>query len=137
MTRCYLASNERDKVFGILSLSSDAQSIVSIPDYALLYHDLLEELVTSMIEHRKDLDVLCLANPLGAEKLVPSWYPDLTVRFRNELNSSLIPPELRITEFAAPRTSEPVVTSGEERGILKASGFCIDIVDGVERNLTQ
>ena len=73
-----LATDERDKVFALLGLTSSSlaqERVVQVtPDYSKPAADIYRSLTRQYINKRKNLDIICHAT-LSNHMLVPSWVP--------------------------------------------------------------
>lgn len=80
-SRSSLASDLRDKVYGVLGLAFDASHIIPLPDYTISTEQVYRRLVPSCIAQYNNLEVMCFAENLKPRSLketkdLPSWVPD-------------------------------------------------------------
>ncbi|KAK0110806.1 hypothetical protein ONS96_002399 [Cadophora gregata f. sp. sojae] len=80
-----LATEPRDKIFGVLGLSSDGSALIPNPDYRKPLDTILRELTTSMLLRHDSKnkvgpsDLICIDNPTGPKRPeLPSWVIDWT-----------------------------------------------------------
>ncbi|KAH7336547.1 heterokaryon incompatibility protein-domain-containing protein [Rhexocercosporidium sp. MPI-PUGE-AT-0058] len=80
-----LASEPRDKIFGVLGLSSDGSELIPDPDYRKPLDTILRELTISMLLRRDTKnkvgpsDLMCIDNPTVPKRQeLPSWTIDWT-----------------------------------------------------------
>ena len=72
------STDPRDKIYGILGLTSDATETAFQPDYTLSVADVYKRVTKSIIKSRGLLDILAnVAFPRAIESL-PSWVPDFS-----------------------------------------------------------
>ncbi|OCK86316.1 HET-domain-containing protein, partial [Lepidopterella palustris CBS 459.81] len=78
--RSFLASDARDKVFGLLSLANnnDVRLLGIEPDYHLSAEQVYKNLAVSLLHSRRDLDLFDAPRVLQNSKIssLPSWVPD-------------------------------------------------------------
>ena len=72
-----LATDPRDKVYGLLGLLKPSERLV-LPDYALSPLEVYEETASKIMELSKDLSILMDIDELAGDVDVPSWCPDWT-----------------------------------------------------------
>ncbi|KAH6959384.1 heterokaryon incompatibility protein-domain-containing protein [Fusarium avenaceum] len=75
-SRHALATDPRDKVYGILSLAPDGKRLIAKPDYRLSKKQLFSQLAAGWIMLHRQLDILCHAGTADAGQDLPSWVPD-------------------------------------------------------------
>ncbi|KAG4425966.1 hypothetical protein IFR04_000910 [Cadophora malorum] len=80
-----LASEPRDKIFGVLGLSSDGSELIPNPDYRKPLDAILRELTISMLLRQDSKgkigpsDLICIDNPTVPKRAeLPSWVIDWT-----------------------------------------------------------
>ncbi|KAH6694774.1 heterokaryon incompatibility protein-domain-containing protein [Leptodontidium sp. 2 PMI_412] len=80
-----LASEPRDKIFGVLGLSSDGSELIPNPDYRKPLDTILRELTISMLRRQDSKskvgpsDLICIDNPTVPKRQeLPSWTIDWT-----------------------------------------------------------
>ncbi|KAI0189593.1 heterokaryon incompatibility protein-domain-containing protein, partial [Xylaria flabelliformis] len=78
--RPFQVSDPKDKIYGILGLASDSESIVPQPDYAASPMQINISLLSSMTAVRGDLDWLTLLHSYDGSKDKPSWLLELCKR---------------------------------------------------------
>ncbi|CZR62117.1 uncharacterized protein PAC_12014 [Phialocephala subalpina] len=101
-----LATDERDKIYGILGISSDAQQIVPEADYTLTVSDLYRNVAEAMSKSRGDVDFFSLVFNRGNGSIGPPW-------------------------FQAAGGIRPAVSFDTNKQSFIAEGFMKDIVDGL------
>ncbi|KAM0212577.1 hypothetical protein ACHAPA_006429 [Fusarium lateritium] len=75
-SRHALATDPRDKVYGILSLAPDGKNLITRPNYRLSKKDVFSQLVARWVMLYDDLDIVCHAGTADAGQDLPSWVPD-------------------------------------------------------------
>lgn len=75
-TRNRLATDPRDKIYGVIALSSDIIPLPFAPTYEISVHHLFEEFAAHLIRQNENLDIFgwCAFQPVLREW--PSWVPD-------------------------------------------------------------
>ncbi|RDW59557.1 hypothetical protein BP6252_12644 [Coleophoma cylindrospora] len=126
-----LATDDRDKIYGILGISSDSNSIISTADYSLDVSDLYKEVVKAMIATRGDLDYLSLVFNRGTDWSKPPWIPSASRGEIYMFNTSFFEGNIRTFDFHATNEKKPVVTFCADSPAFIAEGFLVDVVDGV------
>ena len=124
------SSDPRDKVYGILGLTSDASEIAFQPDYTLPVAEVYKKVTKFLVESRGTLDVLAnVAFPRSITNL-PTWVPDFSTSasYRANLSSELDIPidfpfhKLHHAQYTMPRFSL-------DNCILHIEGHKIDTID--------
>jgi hypothetical protein len=129
-SRSSLASDLRDKVYGILGLAFDASHIVPIPDYTISTEQVYKRLVPSCVAQYNNLEVMCFAENLKPRKLketkdLPSWVPD----WSDDMNLSCFSAALRLVHgqhFNAGRWLDIGPNFSGDLSTVIVSGFHID-----------
>jgi len=123
------SSEPRDKIYAVLNLARDGQTIVPHPNYSLPIAVIYQELVISLVAKTKRVDILSLAGmpvyPKVLEMRLPTWVPDWTYRVTNPINSSIGD----VTPASTDRNSEAIVAF--EGNTMHARGFMLDTIDGL------
>ena len=116
-----LATDPRDKVFGILGLLKTEERIV-MPDYALSAPEVYQQTTVAIINHTKNLSVLIDIDEYVGSVSVPSWCVDWTQGAVFGLNLIEFYNAARDTTATACRCSEDT---------LKLRGLVIDEISEV------
>ncbi len=91
-TRYSLATDERDKLYALLSLTSNGENVINFPNYKQSIGTVLKEMTKSLLLSGVSLDIITFRRPDRVEHAdVPSWIPDWT-----ELATVVRPWQLRI-----------------------------------------
>lgn len=135
-TKYHLTTDPRDKVYGILALTTDGSELIGNPSYGEPTEDLYIRLTRSLISTRKRLDFMSFKAPVRNYDLkLPSWALDLS--------SPCFPSDpIRPSYFHVPLLwpevdmdlSKPIILDHpgvEDCRILKIAGIRIDVIDGV------
>ena len=72
----FLASDERDYIYAILALVSDAGSLVPYPDYTMAIHNVYRNVMISYIKRQQGLDLMYSRTRSNTESPLPSWVLD-------------------------------------------------------------
>jgi len=81
-SRAFSASDPRDKIYSLLSLSNPVEiELLGIrPDYSICTRDLYRQFAVSIIKHERNLDIFKAAGPKNPAHIdLPSWVPDWSV----------------------------------------------------------
>ena len=136
----YVASDDRDYIYAILALASDASALVPRPDYTMTTHDVYHNLARSYIEHHKSLDIIHLRPRPIASSPLPSWVPHWKVPRTSERwkNSLFVRDDKSegLVQCAAASTV-PLVSFSPDLKVLTCRGFSIDVVDGCPLTLWE
>lgn len=140
-SRSAFASDDKDKVYGVLGLAIDATKIIPHPDYNHTTEQLYTRLVKSHISYHRKIDIICHADNSRSQKTLPSWVPDWS--------DDLCPPSLtgflwddslrifRQTDFHAGGSRKfdipPIFTDNDEN--MTVRGFHIGIIDAVSDDI--
>jgi hypothetical protein len=123
------SSEPRDKIYAVLNLARDGQTIVPHPNYSLPIAVIYQELVMSLVTKTKRVDILSLAGmpvyPKALDIRLSTWVPDWTYRVTNTINSSIG----YVTPVSADRESEAIVAF--KGNTMHARGFILDAIDGL------
>jgi Heterokaryon incompatibility protein (HET) len=127
-TRRALASDDRDKIYGILSFVKDAIKLVPQPDYTCSTQQVYKSLVLSYINHYNRLDILVQASTNKKLIGLPSWTPD----WSEEKRISRLNRRHSHSGFfhAAGDTTASIIPSPDD-DILICEGILIDSLDGL------
>lgn len=126
-------SNERDKVYGILSMLDPNISEHVSPDYRLSVSEVFTSFTRSVITSTQRLDIL---RPVEGRNLrpeggdLPSWVEDWTSR---SVNSTRVLPG-SYSSYSADANKPAIVSfidSPDSSTLLSAKGIWVDAVDGV------
>ncbi|EPE30004.1 hypothetical protein GLAREA_01164 [Glarea lozoyensis ATCC 20868] len=74
--RWALATDPRDKVYGLLGLLDEDSSLGLKPEYGLDVADIFLQVATSILKGSYFLDLLSVPQNLGSKINLPSWVPD-------------------------------------------------------------
>lgn len=129
MDRRSFCSDPRDRIYGLLGLAED-RDVVS-PGYNKPIRWVLQDIVQSLIERGKSLNVICMLPKSDKMDGLPTWVPDFTA-------SS---PPRNFMSFLSkdPNTFHVFIASGimpfsgiqVKADVLSAKGIILDVVDGM------
>ena len=124
------SSDPRDKIYGILGLTSDATEVAFQPDYTLPVAEVYKKVTRFLIESKGVLDVLAnVAFPRSITSL-PTWVPDFSTSasYRANLSTNLdIPIDLPFYKRLNTLRTPPRFSL--DNCILYLEGHKIDTVD--------
>lgn len=147
-SRASLATDPRDKVYGLLGLASDGEELIPLPNYKQPLGFILEEMTKSILSIRRCPNILLFrAHDREPNERLPSWVPDWTDLSRmnrpwhtslagpdgdsayfgemvHHLHHLLAPFSRRMTSLTRP----PIEFRGRR---LEMKGKIIDVVDGL------
>ncbi|KAI1739040.1 heterokaryon incompatibility protein-domain-containing protein [Xylaria scruposa] len=130
--RPFQVSDPKDKIYGVLGLASDSESIVPQPDYTASLTQINISLLSSMTTVRGDLDWLTLVHNHDGSKDKPSWLLNLCKR------SSMVSMNTSRSMFGARefgfRACGPTVPSFEidaRAFTCSLQGILVDEIDGL------
>ncbi|KAH7382002.1 heterokaryon incompatibility protein-domain-containing protein [Cadophora sp. MPI-SDFR-AT-0126] len=125
------ATDQRDKIYGVLGLAEDAKSLIGIPNYLLSTEDVYKRFCASFLKEHQSLEFLSLAGlpvfPRTSGLSLPTWAPDWHHRKISSLNSKIRP----ATSTNAAGGLKAHATFSDDLGILTALGICVDVIDGL------
>jgi hypothetical protein len=133
-TRRAVASDDRDKIYGILGFVQDDSLLVPRPDYTCSIQDIYKSLVLKYIHHYNSLDILVQAS--GQKKLpgLPSWTPDWSEEKRiSRLNRR----HSHTGFFSAARDTAASISTSSDNNIMVCEGVCLDTLDGLGHCLLE
>ncbi len=122
--RSVLASDPRDKIYGLLNLLDPSLTALITPDYTASVLDVYTDLARATIRATESLDIIRHCYPT-LNSGFPSWVPDWTV---NPIGSAL---SISNTAFAASGSSTATVQYLSDNRLLSCKGFRIDNFDGM------
>jgi len=125
------ATDDRDKIYGVLGLAQDATALVGTPDYLLSIEQVYKRFCASFFQQYQSLEFLSLAGQpvFGRTSRIalPTWAPDWHRRTLSSLNSKIRP----ATPTTASGDMKAQAMFSEDLRTLTALGICVDIVDGL------
>lgn len=125
-TRRALASDDRDKIYGILSFVQDETTLVPRPDYTCPVQKVYQSLVLAYIDKYQNLDIIVQASASKKLPGLPSWTPDWSDEKRiSRLNRR----HSHVGLFHAAGDSTASIIPSPVEEILICEGFSIDTVD--------
>ena len=130
-TRTLRCSDQRDKIFGILSMASDADPTEPLlsPNYSLTTAEVFKRATIWDIKHSKKLRMLsCASSKKDSDYKLPSWVPDFT---RLEAHQSVIRLEKRFDFNAGMLPLTDGVRFSDDGNILILKGIEIDKIGRV------
>ena len=127
-TRRALASDDRDKIYGILGFVKDASILVPQPDYVCPTQQVYKSLVLKYIDHYRNLDILVQASPNKKLPGLPSWTPDWSEEKRiSRLNRR----HSHSGFFHAAGDAAASIIPSPYADVLICEGLSIDTLDGL------
>ncbi|TQS36088.1 hypothetical protein Golomagni_03471 [Golovinomyces magnicellulatus] len=76
VTRNFTATDPRDKIFSMLSISRMENPCKFLPDYSKSIRETFVSLTLAMIQDENNLDVITSCGEKNRDKALPSWCPD-------------------------------------------------------------
>lgn len=130
VTSTYLATNPRDKIYGMLGLSEELQRLVPHPDYSKPMDEVFGDLTKELLKSGYSLALICLKRPLYANQPnVISWAPD----WAGHGHWSQSPAWLIKAVMEERGAFSFATTESDDKAnrVLRVRGFFIDRVDGL------
>ncbi|KAG4441005.1 hypothetical protein IFR05_003512 [Cadophora sp. M221] len=125
------ATDNRDKVYGVLGLAHDAKKLIGTPNYSLSIEEVYKRFAVSWVREYASLEFLSLSGlpvfPRSTGLSLPTWTPDFNHRKISSLNSKIRPATLT----NAVQDYKAEATFSQDLDILTARGICFDIIDGL------
>ncbi|KAI4260581.1 MAG: hypothetical protein L6R42_003991 [Xanthoria sp. 1 TBL-2021] len=125
-TRQSQCSDQRDRVYAILSLVPEKERLEIRPDYTLSAPEVFQRVVLQQARCRSQLNVLRFCSMNSGIMDLPTWVPDWSVGSSVE--------SLRRLRADAAAKAYPCF---ESEGILAAMGLCITVVDNIKKDFTD
>ncbi|KAI4183083.1 MAG: hypothetical protein L6R41_005596 [Letrouitia leprolyta] len=150
----YQCSDERDRVFAVLSLVAEKQRLGIQPDYTRTVREVFQDIVLRHIAYHRDLDILRYCSSAGEIRHLPTWVPNWSVNtqqsrwstsadanarahIRFVSNEVLAVTGLYITTVCGVKTDLPqhipIDKNGSTRVLRKMISATIDCNDGLNR----
>ncbi len=123
------AHDERDKVYGVLGIASDAQAIVSRVNYSITSSDLYRDVAATMVAYRGDLDYFSMVFNRTTSDF-PPWIPTASRADTYLFNTAFFEPGIRSFDFSSAGGTKPQVNFHDANGFT-AKGFVVDSVYGL------
>ncbi|SPJ84141.1 related to HET-6OR heterokaryon incompatibility protein (het-6OR allele) [Fusarium torulosum] len=133
------ASQHRDRVFALLGLASDADSLGIQPDYVSPESGtgrILTQAARAMIERSGRIDTLCYSQFPKAPGLtgLPSWVPDWRPNLRRSFYTINEKTDSHIFSASGPEIAvEAVNAPKDDLNILGLRGYLVDVIEKVAR----
>lgn len=136
LTRNYMATDPRDKVFALIGVVTDLNSIGLEVDYRLSTEEVYLLVAIHNLEKRKDLEVLANGGVnSGPENLkLPSWVPDWS---HNNDRRTILAAGAANTGFRAAGDTRPILSISPDKKTLKVRGAVIDTVSQITTALIR
>jgi hypothetical protein len=136
LTRQYKATDPRDKVFAVIGIVTNVDSIpVDLkPDYGLSTEEVYLSVAMHNLEKLKNLELLAHAgtNSTSQNPKCPSWVPDWI--HSNEYRAVLAPTAAK-TKFCSAGDSQPTLSISADKKILTIRGAVIDIISHLDHSV--
>ncbi|KAL8833935.1 MAG: hypothetical protein Q9170_004011 [Blastenia crenularia] len=125
-TRHRRCSDQRDRIFAILSLVPESERLDIRPDYTVSVAEVFQSVVLQQVKRSSQLNILrsCSMNDRFMD--IPTWVPDWSVTSSTE--------SLR-TSWAS--TSAKAYSCFEAQGILAATGRWVTVVNDIRHIFTR
>ncbi|KAL8653827.1 MAG: hypothetical protein Q9226_003688 [Calogaya cf. arnoldii] len=128
-TRQSRCSDQRDRIYAVLSLVPEYKRLGIRPDYTKSVTEVFQSVVLQQVKHRSQLDVLHFCSMDDRAMDLPTWVPDWSVR-------SSAPSMQSLLRFRADADAKAYSCS-ESEGILAVTGHCVTIVDDIKKHFTE
>ena len=136
LTRQYMATDPRDKVFALMGLVLDRESIGLEIDYRLSAEEVYLSMAVHSLEKLKDLELLANAGITSKPEnsKLPSWVPDWTDRNGHRSNIASTASTKTVNRSASGE-SQPILSISSDRKILRIRGAVIDTITQLETSM--
>lgn len=136
LTRQYKATDPRDKVFAVMGVVTNADSIpVDLkPDYGLSTEEVFLSVAIHNLEKLKNLELLAQAgaSSAGQNPKLPSWVPDWI--YSNECRAVIAATVVK-TKFCSAGDSQPTLSISADKKILTIRGAVIDTISQLDHSV--
>ncbi|KAH6713313.1 heterokaryon incompatibility protein-domain-containing protein [Leptodontidium sp. MPI-SDFR-AT-0119] len=125
------ATDPRDKVFGLLGVAPDAETLDIKVDYSKKAHEVFEDTARALLKSGFTDVLSWTRSRLKSEINLPTWVPDFSSSLPEPLGSykCRAPPWKPL--FSASGTREVQVSTNDKPGQLTMSGFIVDTIEEV------
>ncbi|KAI4281776.1 MAG: hypothetical protein L6R38_003431 [Xanthoria sp. 2 TBL-2021] len=125
-TRQSQCSDQRDRIYAILSLVPEQERLEIHPDYTISVAEVFQSVVLQQARCRSQLNVLRFCSMDNRIMDLPTWVPDWSVSSSIE--------SFRILRADAATKAYPC---SESEGVLAATGIWITVVDDIKKHFTD
>ncbi|KAF4633399.1 hypothetical protein G7Y89_g4718 [Cudoniella acicularis] len=134
LTRKYMATDPRDKVFAMMGVVTTPGSMGLDLDYRLSAEEVYLSVATHNLEELKDLELLANSGVSSAPEnpKLPSWVPDWS--HRND-GRAIIAATAKRVGFCASGESQPMLSISADRKILTIRGAVIDTISQLDTSV--
>lgn len=134
LTRKYLSTDPRDKVFALMGIVTSADSMSFKADYRLSTEEVYLSVAVHNLENLKDLDLLgnggISSNPLNPK--LPTWVPDWS---HDNDRRAVIAPVARRRGMCASGDSPPTISISADQQSLFVRGAIIDTISQLDTTI--
>lgn len=120
--------NPQDKIYAMLSLSTDPEHTLPKPDYKQPFEQVYRQTTLNFIKHSRNLDVLSHVWDPEENSVHPSWVPNWDKAYRPTL---LLHSTGTRTTFQSAGKSRVKMNDSEDPQALRLNGLLIDNIDSV------
>jgi hypothetical protein len=143
-TRSTITTDPKDKIYCLLGLARDAESLKIQPNYndSCSFKDVYRETAIVIIQTYGNLDVLSVPK-FNRNDSLPSWVPDWRPGRSSYMLSLTARERTKTHNYRAAGDSKADIQLSEDRKLLGLQGYCVDqIVEcgevyGFEENTTE
>jgi len=112
-----IATDPRDKIFGLLGMCHDGDTLVPIPNYKQSLEEIMTDMSKRMMTFNRSLDLMCFKGTSLSTNTLPSWTPN----FWSERFHSVTIHEMKIVDRHNVFPFDPVVGESTNQ-ILQVKG---------------
>lgn len=116
-------TDKQDKIYAMLSLTTDPQHTLPTPNYCRNYHQVYRETAFNFIRHMHNLDVLNQVWDPEQKSTLPSWVPDWDKAYEPH---PLLETSEKKRPFQSALNTRPKISDSEDPDILTLTGLLID-----------
>ncbi|KAL8981348.1 MAG: hypothetical protein Q9205_003830 [Flavoplaca limonia] len=126
LTRLRECSDERDKVYAVLSMLPETEKAGIHPDYSISAPDVFQNIVVQQLKSQATLKMLRHASVKDRVLDVPSWVPDWSTN-----------PEPTATYFSYADLKARAHAYSTSQGVLTVTGVCVTVAHEVKKDLPR
>lgn len=130
-----MATDPRDKIFGLLGLCHDGDTLVPLPNYKQPLEEIITDMSKRMMSLNRSLDLMCFKGTSLSNTKLPSWTPNWMNLWSGSFNSMTIH-EMKFLDRHSIFPFDPVL-EGSAGQILKVKGKQSGRVCQLSSELTQ
>lgn len=134
LTRGYMSTDPRDKIFALMGIVTNSDSMDIKADYRLSVVELYLLVAIHSLEKLKNLEILGSAGICSTRqnRELPSWVPDWS---HNNDSRAVIAPVARRRGMSASGDTQPTLSISANKKVLTVRGAIIDIISRLDTTI--